>query len=94
MVIGYDSIFYILFLHDIVVRESKSIFRGAAFLQFRGQKIAADGVSRQAHRTMVFKKLYEQGLKTRACVLCGQNQTFILASIPRNKHWTVAPGPI
>ena len=30
----------------IVVRESKSIFRGAAFLQFRAQKTAADGVSR------------------------------------------------
>ena len=46
MVIAYDRIFYILFLHDIAVRESKRIFRGAAFLQFRGQKIAADGVSR------------------------------------------------
>ena len=45
MVIAYD----ILFLHYIVVRESKSIFRGTAFLQFRGQKIAADGVSPSGH---------------------------------------------
>ena len=55
----------------IVVRESKSIFRGAAFLQFRGQKIAADGVSRQAHRQASghgIKKLYEQGLKNHADV--------------------------
>ena len=30
----------------LVVRESKGIFRCAAFLQFKGQKNAADGVSR------------------------------------------------
>ena len=54
MVIAYDSDFYILFPASgdtyreeyIVVRGNKSIFRGAVFLQFRDQKIAADGVSR------------------------------------------------
>ena len=57
----YDHGLWQYFLHTIhassvagkeeyfVIRGSKSVFTGAAFLRFRGGKIAADGVSRQAH---------------------------------------------
>ena len=38
MVIAYDSIFYILFLHYIV-RESKNIFRGAAFYNSEAKRL-------------------------------------------------------
>ena len=43
-----------------------------------------------AHRAMIFKKLYEQGLKNHAHV-CSVDKTrrSYWLSIPSNKHWTL-----
>ena len=89
---GYDSIFYILFLHYIVVRESKSIFRGAAFLQFICQRLLLILLAVRLIGPWFLKRcmIHEQGLKNHAHV-CSVDKTkrSYWLSIPRNNHWTL-----
>ena len=96
---AYISIFYVLFLpqvtaslteKNILLSEVVKVFLWVLhFYNLEAKKIAADGVSRQAHG---FKKLYEQGLKSHADVWMTLSKTrrSDWLFIPSNKYWTLS----